>query len=70
MSLQTILDIILVVLAIWMIVIVRGLGGIVGRAMTYLTSGALITGFAHTLATMKEEETVPRRSRNRDRMPN
>lgn len=53
MSLQTILDIILILAAVWMIVIVRGLGGIIGRAMTFLTAGALVTGFAHGIATFK-----------------
>ena len=47
-----ILDIILVLAAIWMVFTVRGIGGIVGRTLTLIVIGAVITGVAHLLATI------------------
>lgn len=51
-TINIILDIVLVVAGIAMVFLARGLGGAVGRTMTYIVIGALITGFAHLLATL------------------
>lgn len=51
-TLSVILDVILVLAAVWMIVSVRGLGGIVGRTVGFIVVGALITGLAHLFATV------------------
>ena len=48
-----ILDIVLVITAIWMVIVVRGLGGIVGKTLSLITIGAVITGLAHLLATLQ-----------------
>ena len=47
-----ILDIVLVVAAVWMVFTVRGIGGIVGRTLTFIVIGAVITGIAHLAATL------------------
>jgi hypothetical protein len=46
------LDVILVLAAIWMVVTVRGLGGIVGRSVNWISIGAVILGIAHLLSTI------------------
>ncbi len=46
-----ILDFVLVAAAIWMVIEVRGLGGIVGSSMGRIVLGALVLGFAHLIAT-------------------
>jgi hypothetical protein len=46
------LDATLVLAAIWMVLSVRGVGGIVGRTVLFIVIGALITGIAHPLATV------------------
>ncbi len=51
-ALAVILDIILVLAAVWMVISVRGVGGVVGRTVGYIVFGALITGLAHLLATV------------------
>jgi hypothetical protein len=51
-TLNTILDFVLIAASIWMIIIVRGIGGIVGRTMTLIVIGAIILGIAHLLATL------------------
>lgn len=50
-----ILDIVLVLAAIWMVITVRGLGGIVGRSLNLVTIGALILGIAHLLSTVLKQ---------------
>jgi hypothetical protein len=50
-TLNIILDVVLVLAGIFMVYSARGIGGTVGRTLTYIVVGALITGFAHALAT-------------------
>lgn len=47
------LDFILVGASIWMILAVRGVGGVVGKTLNLITLGAIITGLAHLLATLQ-----------------
>lgn len=47
-----VLDFVLIVASIWMILTVRGVGGIVGRTLSLITIGAVILGIAHLLATL------------------
>lgn len=42
-----VLDISLLAASIWMIVVVRGLGGVVGRTLNIITVGAVVLGLAH-----------------------
>jgi hypothetical protein len=46
-----VLDIILVAASVWMIFVVRGLGGIIGRSLTLIVAGAIVLGAAHGIAT-------------------
>jgi hypothetical protein len=46
------LDVILIIAAIWMVLTVRGLGGIIGRGLNLITIGAVILGIAHLLSTL------------------
>jgi hypothetical protein len=46
------LDVILIIAAIWMVMTVRGLGGIIGRGLNLITIGAVILGFAHLISTL------------------
>jgi hypothetical protein len=46
-----ILDFVLVGAALWMVIAVRGVGGIFGRTLTLIVIGAIILGFAHLMAT-------------------
>lgn len=46
-----ILDFSLVAASIWMVYIVRGIGGIVGKTLTIITVGAVILGLAHITET-------------------
>lgn len=50
-TLSVILDFILVAASIGMVFIVRGIGGIVGSAMSFIVSGAIVLGIAHLVAT-------------------
>jgi len=50
-----ILDIILIVASIWMVLEVRGVGGAVGRTLTYIVIGTVILGVAHLQATITGE---------------
>jgi hypothetical protein len=50
-TLNVILDVVLIVAAVWMVITVRGLGGVIGRGLNLITIGALILGVAHLLAT-------------------
>lgn len=47
-----ILDIILIVASLWMVWTVRGLGGVVGKTLTYIVIGTVILGVAHLQATI------------------
>jgi len=40
-------DLSLIGISLWMVTIVRGFGGIVGKTMTTITSGAIVLGLAH-----------------------
>ncbi len=46
-----ILDLSLVGASIWMVFVVRGTGGIVGKTLTIITVGAVILGLAHITET-------------------
>ena len=46
-----VLDFVLVAAAIWMIVVARGIGGIVGRSLNLIVAGALVLGISHLIAT-------------------
>jgi hypothetical protein len=50
-TMNVILDVVLVLAAIWMILAARGVGGIFGRTLTLIVVGAIILGIAHLLAT-------------------
>lgn len=50
-TVNLILDIVLVIASLWMLISVRGLGGIVGKTLYLITIGAIILGFAHLIAT-------------------
>lgn len=47
------LDLILIVIGIWMVMTVRGFGGVVGKTLNLITYGAIVTGFAHLLGTLQ-----------------
>ena len=49
--LNLILDLSLVGASIWMVFIVRGIGGIVGKTLNIITIGAVILGLAHITET-------------------
>jgi hypothetical protein len=57
-TINPILDVVLVVAAIWMVLTVRGLGGIVGRSLNLVTIGAVILGVAHLLSTILKATTL------------
>ena len=48
---KMVLDFVLIAAAFWMVVAVRGLGGIVGKSLNTVTIGAVILGMAHLLST-------------------
>jgi hypothetical protein len=47
-----VLDVILIAASIWMLVSVRGIGGIMGRTLNLIIAGAIILGVAHLLASL------------------
>jgi len=47
--LNLILDFILVAASIWMVIAVRGVGGVVGRTLNLIVAGAIILGAAHLI---------------------
>ncbi len=51
-TINTVLDLILIAAAIWMVITVRGLGGIIGKGLNWITIGALVLGIAHLLSTV------------------
>jgi hypothetical protein len=53
-TVNLVLDIVLVLAAIWMVVTVRGLGGVVGRALSLVTVGAVVLGVAHLFTTVQQ----------------
>src|ERR1041384_5838237 len=50
-TINVILDFVLVAASIWMVIAVRGVGGLVGRTLNLIVIGAIILGVAHLLAT-------------------
>lgn len=46
-----VMDFVLVVAAIWMVIVVRGIGGIVGKSLNLIVAGAIVLGVAHLIAT-------------------
>lgn len=53
--LNLVLDIVLVLASIWMVFTIRGLGGIVGRTLTFIVIGTVILGAAHLQATLTDD---------------
>jgi len=51
-NLNIALDIILIVASVWMVLTVRGVGGVVGKTLTYIVIGTVILGVAHLQATL------------------
>jgi hypothetical protein len=51
-TVNTVLDIVLIIAAIWMVIVVRGLGGVIGKGLNWITIGALVLGIAHLLDTL------------------
>ncbi len=47
------LDFVLLAAAIWMVLAVRGVGGIVGRTLSLITVGAIVLGLAHLVTTLQ-----------------
>lgn len=50
---KILLDLVLIGIGIWMVVTARGLGGVVGKTMKLITTGAIVTGSAHLFATLE-----------------
>lgn len=50
-TVNLVLDFVLVIAAVWMVIVVRGIGGIVGRALNLIVLGAIVLGVAHLVAT-------------------
>jgi hypothetical protein len=50
-TINLILDFVLVAAAVWMVIVVRGIGGIVGRSLNLIVAGAIVLGIAHLVAT-------------------
>ncbi len=51
-TLNIILDVVLIVASLWMVMTVRGVGGAVGRTLTFIVIGTVILGVAHLQATI------------------
>lgn len=51
-----IFDFILVAASIWMVLAIRGIGGLVGRSLSLIVIGAIVLGFAHLIATFAGPE--------------
>lgn len=58
-TINIILDVVLVLASLWMVYTVRGIGGIVGRTLTFIVIGAVILGAAHLLATFTTGAFAP-----------
>ena len=48
-----VLDFVLVAASIWMVLTIRGQGGVVGKTLNLITLGAITTGLAHLLTTLQ-----------------
>lgn len=44
------LDFVLVAASVWMVFVVRGIGGVVGRTLSWIIAGAIVLGVAHLVA--------------------
>ena len=55
-TVNVVMDIILVLASLWMVWVVRGIGGIVGSSLTLIVSGAIILGIAHIVATLASSQ--------------
>lgn len=51
-TLNVVMDIVLILASLWMVWVVRGIGGIVGSSLTLIVSGAIILGFAHFITSL------------------
>jgi hypothetical protein len=51
-SANIVLDLILIAASVWMILAVRGIGGMVGRTLNFIVIGTVILGVAHLQATL------------------
>ena len=51
-TINVVMDIILVLASLWMVWVVRGIGGIIGSSLTLIVLGAIVLGFAHLLTTL------------------
>lgn len=51
-TINIVLDVILIVASLWMVMTVRGVGGAVGRTLTFIVIGTVILGVAHLQATI------------------
>jgi len=51
-TMNLVLDIILIVASVWMVAIVTGYGGVIGKAFTVIAWGAIILGLAHFIETI------------------
>jgi hypothetical protein len=49
------LDFVLIAAAVWMVFVIRNIGGITGRAFQLVAWGGIILGFAHILETITFE---------------
>lgn len=54
-TINLILDVILVLASIWMIFTIRGVGGVVGRTLTFIVIGTVILGAAHLQTTLTSD---------------
>lgn len=50
-TVNLVMDFVLVVAALWMVIVVRGIGGIIGKSLNLIVAGAIVLGFAHLIAT-------------------
>lgn len=50
-TVNLIFDFVLVGASIWMVLVVRGIGGIIGQTMNLIVAGAIVLGLAHLIAT-------------------
>jgi hypothetical protein len=50
-TVNLIFDFILIAASFWMVTVVRGLGGVVGRGLNLITIGTVFLGMAHLIAT-------------------
>ncbi len=51
-TINVILDVILIIASVWMLMTIRGIGGLMGRTLTFIVIGAVILGAAHLIATL------------------